>query len=148
MRFPKDYVVWNIDDLGLEYNILPYHKNPHFFNIKEIKLHKEWYSKIFNESNTSKIYYIEYYGSPGYEVSIFIIKIKDDHFGPIKEKIKRDNLRKVKNSAGSACEQIFFFDNKKSVILNIGSVDDLGRNKAVEISKVVSKKLPNMEKFC
>jgi len=148
--YPGEYIVWDLKALDLTYNILKEGLyNPHYWDIKEIEDSNEWLARVFNTSNTDSIFYIEYYGEPAYEISVVIAKIKGrKNYSSIKAKIKEEDFRRVKNSFGFKCRQVFLFDDENSVILNLGSVDDKDAYKKIdELTSIILKELPDLEVF-
>ena len=143
MIYPGDYIVWNYTELGLELNYLHNEKgeipNPNYLDLDEIQKWNDEFLILFNKNNTKFIFFIEYYGSPGFEVNVLVIKPIDEEYEMLKNKLKNKKFKSRK-------EQLFF-DNENKVILNVGSIDDLGHNKASEICGIISKNLPSLEKY-
>lgn len=147
MIYPGEYVVWDLEELNLEYNFLgsPIKPvpNPYYLDIKEIKKWNDFFLSFFVETNTDHIFCIEYYSSPGFEIVVLIIKVKEDQYGGLKKNLK-ESKKELRES--------LFFDNERQVIISIVSPEPVfsgpsGEEKIDLMKKILIEKLPFLESF-
>lgn len=151
MEYPEDYIVWDYRELELWFSYI--HKgekeipNPHYLDLDAIQDWNDTLMNLFNKENTESIFYMEYVTDSGIdsedpvaEVVVLIIKCKSKHYTSLKNSIKELKFKKGRS-------QHFFFDEENKVILNVGSCEEIGHKKAEQFCKIISEKLPEMEKF-